>query len=97
MYNRYIPTADGGFQRMIVESAACQPEQPQTSVPEKKPCAELPTACETRRQSSQKGLNLRQLDTGDLLVLMILLLLLVDGDEEDLPCALLTIAAFLFL
>lgn len=113
MYNRYIPTSDGGFQRLIVDQAACpKPQAPQPCREEpEKPCpppkqepvciparqAETRECCEKPRPSLLQNFSLRKLDTGDILVLLILLLLLVDGDEEELPCALLTIAAFLFL
>lgn len=113
MYNRYIPTSDGGFQRLIVDQAVglksqeTQPcrEEPEKACPQTKQehaCLPIQTAehrqCyERQKLSFLQNLSLRQLDTGDFLVILILLLLLVDGDEEELPCALLTIAAFLFL
>lgn len=113
MYNRYIPTSDGGFQRLIVDQAVCpKPPEPQAcrkepanvcqSAKQEPACLPVQTAehrdsWEKQKFSILQNFSLRQLDTGDILVILILLLLLVDGDEEELPCALLTIAAFLFL
>lgn len=96
MYNRYIPQPDGSFQRAHVPEPPPPPEHrppcPQPSVP--------PPPPEPPVHGSVPGF-LRSLipagfDTGDLIV--VLLLLLLAGDcEEDRTHALLTLALYLFL
>ena len=103
MYNRYVPQADGSYRRdRIIDT---QPIPPALHHPEEKkePIAPPPPTKQQphRQQSSQAGDFLRQLlpknlDTGDLIV--ILLLLLMAGDcQEDRNTALLTLAIYLFM
>lgn len=89
MYTRYVPGPDGAYRPTTVADA-----------PEKTPPAPLPP-----QQSAPQAANLKQwltqllpkgMETGDLLVLLIALLLLVDG-EEDAQTILITTAAFFLL
>lgn len=101
VYNRYIPGADGRFQRTVVEKpcpppmpeppAECAPPQPPVPRPPQ------PPGCAQKDGSFLRKLLPQGFDTGDLLILLILLLLLVDGDEDDTVSVLLTFAAFLLL
>ena len=105
MYNRYIPQPDGSYQRNKVADKS-RPNRP--PAPEQKPCQPPPCeqpSCEAPkmppRQHMPVGGFLRQLlpkdfDTGDLIV--ILLLLLMAGDcQEDRNNALLTIALYFMM
>jgi hypothetical protein len=86
MYNRYIPKPDGSYQKH-----AMTPLPPTHSrEPEKKDHDKAPIG------DFFKNLIPRELDTGDLL--MILLLLLMAGDSgEDQNNAILTLALYLFM
>lgn len=70
-----------------------QPPPPKPQSPPQKPCREPP-----KRTLSElfSGLLPQNMDTGDLLVLLICLLILLDG-EEDGTAVVLTLAIFLFL
>ena len=98
VYNRYIPQPDGTYLRMDVQpqqtTAAPQPE-PQPAAP----CAQpLPPApCARPEGGFLSRLLPRGADTGDLLVIAILLLLLVDSDADDPLPVILTLAAFILL
>lgn len=101
MYNRYIPGPGGVYQRQTVQ----EPEKRR----EPEPCPEPPPPCPDRAeekpcpaQGRQNASFLRRflppgLDLGDLLLLCIVLLLLMDCEEDDTMTVLLTIAAFCFL
>lgn len=88
MYNRYIPASDGTYRRQIVhgQTAPAQPEvreeisppKPRQAAPQR-PAAPFPPL---------------SLDRGDLLVLVILFLLLTDGEDTDPLTLLITLAAF---
>lgn len=98
VYNRYIPQPDGTYLRMDV-----QPQQT-TAAPQAEPqpaaaCAQpLPPAPCTRPEGGFLSRLLpRGADTGDLLVIAILLLLLVDSDTDDPLPVILTLAAFILL
>ncbi len=109
MYNRYIPQPDGSFQCKRVEqrkppAPKKPPQQPPCPPPPcpEKPCP--PPPCPPKEQhhrpSSPEGFlrNIlpKDFDTGDLIV--ILLLLLLAGDCEDSrSTALLTIVLYLFM
>lgn len=102
MYNRYVPDAAGVYRQTTVETVPDIPDTPpqppvQPAVP---PLPPPPPALATEPgRRSLSGLLERFLprgmDTGDLLVLLILILLAVDGEEEDSLSVILTIAAFL--
>lgn len=117
MYNRYIPQADGTYQRSrIPDVIPPQPTPPSNPVPPP-PCPSPPPQPQTRScppprprprpsyrepeknvsvSSFLKQLLPKDFDTGDLLVM--LLLLLISGDcQEDQNTALLTLALYLFL
>ncbi len=106
MYNRYIPQPDGSFRRCQVgepappPAAPCPPPEPPCQPPPP-PKPERPKPCPPPKQSGSagdflRGLLPRNLDTGDLLIL--LLLLLMAGDyREDRNTALLTLAIYLFM
>lgn len=106
MYNRYIPQPDGSYRRDAVPEP--QRQQHRTPAPQKEPecpCPELIPSeqpCHTpSRQEGSVGGFLRQLlpknfDTGDLII--VLLLLLMAGDcEEDRANALLTLALYFIM
>lgn len=100
MYNRYIPQQDGSHRRSRVEEPP-HPAPPPKPLPPREP-PYSPLAQEHRPpQAGNIGGFLRQLlpkdfDTGDLIV--VLLLLLMAGDKpEDRNTALLTLALYCFL
>lgn len=111
MYNRYIPQPDGSHRRKLVPDQARhqeprRPPTPEQPVYEPEPC-ELPPPppprrkpCPARQDGSVLGFlkNLlpKDFDTGDLLI--VLLLLLMAGDcAEDQNSALLTLVLYLFM
>lgn len=95
MYNRYIPQSDGSYRRNTVS----EPRKPQPARQE--PCPPVPEPpCKPPQPQHPllflKNLLPRGFDTGDLIVL--LLLLLMAGDcAEDQNTAMLTLALYLFL
>lgn len=104
MYNRYIPQPDGSYRKNRIEQHQDPvPQIAEQAPPPVIPCppSQIPPKC----PPSKKGTGAfdflhqllpRNLDTGDLLV--ILLLLLIAGDcQEDRNSALLTLALYLFL
>jgi hypothetical protein len=99
MYNRYIPNQDGSYQKNRIHNP--EPERKQACPPSVPPCPP-PTPPEPPcREPGGAGSFLRQLipknlDTGDLLI--IVLLLLMAGDcKENQSTWLLTLALYLFL
>lgn len=97
MYNRYIPQQDGTF-RKKQEPDAARPNPPRPKPPEQLPSP--PPHREPPIGDSVSGFLKRLLpkdfDTGDLIV--VLLLLLMAGDKpEDKNTALLTLALYCFL
>ena len=106
MYNRYVPQPDGSYRRNRMRDVRPpEPPKPQPCVPPvPPPCEsqpEKPVHHPSRPKCQTEGGFLRQLlprdfDTGDLIV--ILLLLLMAGDcEEDRNNALLTIALYFMM
>ncbi len=110
MYNRYIPQPDGSYRRSrMQEPNRPTPKPPQPKPPVCPPPE--PVCCEQKQEAPAKpaphhheknvGGFLRQLlpkdfDTGDLIV--VLLLLLMAGDcEEDRSNALLTLALYFLM
>ncbi len=102
MYNRYIPQPDGSFRRNSMQDSRKQPQRPpqQQILPE--PPSPPPPPPQHRPASSEPISGfLRQLipqgfDTGDLII--VLLLLLIAGDsEESRSNALLTLALYFIL
>ncbi len=101
VYNRYVPQPDGSYSRNRMQErtsqkTACPPPPREPDCPP--PC---PPPERSMRQPQSPGGFLRQLiprdfDTGDLIV--ILLLLLMAGDcEEDRNNAILTIALYFLM
>ena len=89
MYNRYIPDSNGVYERHSV----LEPEQRKVFTPPallqetEKKCSEAPV-----NQSNHFGM-----DFGDLLLLCIVLLLLIDSDGDDKLPLIIMAAAFMFL
>ena len=104
MYNRYVPQNDGSYSRRQVPDQA--PPQPKPAPPEpEKPCPPPPPPPQTQNCTSRQEMGiggfLRKIlpagfDTGDLMI--VLLLLLMAGDcQEDQNWAILTLVLYLFL
>lgn len=97
MYNRYIPKNDGSYHRRAV------PDQSQKPIPNPPPPDETPDDPQPQKPVSHgssigflKSLLPKSFDTGDLIV--VLLLLLIAGDcREEQNTALLTLALYFFL
>lgn len=97
MYNRYIPQSDGSYRRNRMPGQDPSPKSP--------PEPQQHAVCEEPMQPSSHPLSagsfLRQLipkglDTGDLLIIVLLLLMAGDCEEEK-NSALLTLALYLFM
>ena len=101
MYNRYIPQQDGSHRRSRVEEEKRPSPPPQRPLPPPEPPCPPPIPEHRPPAAGNIGGFLRQLlpkdfDTGDLIV--VLLLLLMAGDKpEDRNTALLTLALYCFL
>ena len=106
MYNRYIPQSDGSFQRSAVPDRQVRPPQQRKGVnspchQEAKPAQAPPAVSQnTSDRCSAEGFlrNLlpKNMDTGDLIVALLLLLMSVD-DKEDKNMLLLTLALYFLL
>lgn len=100
MYNRYIPNQDGSYHKNRIPNPEQKPPCPPTTPPDP-PCPPPPPPEPPYRAPGGAGDFLRQLlpknlDTGDLLI--IVLLLLMAGDcKENQNTWLLTLALYLFL
>ena len=98
MYNRYIPKNDGSFQRHSVPEQRSARQQPKPEPPPPPPL-ETPHARPPQHGNPVgflRNLLPKNFDTGDLIV--VLLLLLMAGDcEEDQNTALLTLALYFFM
>ena len=101
MYNRYIPQNDGSYRRNRIQDNCRQPPPPEPPCPPPPPEPCSPSVPKYSQTGAGAGGFLRQLlprdfDTGDLLI--VLLLLLMAGDcPENQNTALLTLAIYLFL
>lgn len=102
MYNRYVPRSDGTYQKnRIPTPPPPKPPQPECAPPHPPHPSPPPPPPPPYRQPNGAWDFLRQLlpkdlDTGDLLI--IVLLLLMAGDcEENKSTWLLTLALYLFL
>ena len=111
MYNRYVPQPDGSFRRSRVEDSRTKHQAPKPEICEPTPpCRDEPLCPPPEPPKSRpqpcdhkdNGLGFLQkllpkdFDTGDLIV--ILLLLLLAGDcEEDRSNALLTLALYMIM
>ena len=110
MYNRYIPQSDGSYRRNPVPEKekpiyhtpqnmqhTCSKETPAYSPP----CKEPPKLHKKTTEPVAVGSFLRNIlpknfDTGDLLVVLLLLLMSADC-QEDQNTALLTLVLYLFM
>lgn len=100
MYNRYVPQADGSYQRNRMQDTAPKkaPPPPPVPPPPPSPCDPVPHQIPNSVGIGNffKQLLPQGLDTADLLI--ILLILLMAGDcEEDRNYALLTLALYFFM
>lgn len=106
MYNRYIPQSDGSFQKNRVSDRNQAPPQQKRNQPQQRPQQPpkepdsppvIPhSQTDTGAVSFLKQLLPKEFDTGDLLI--VLLLLLMAGDcEEEKSNALLTLALYFFM
>lgn len=97
MYNRYIPQPDGTYRKNRMQSQNIPPIQPNPPPPPDPPCQPLPKPpIFSDAGSFLRNLLPKGLDTGDLLI--IVMLLLISGDcQENSSTALLTLALYLFL
>ena len=93
MYNRYIPQQDGSYRKNRMPEQ--KPKEPEVSIPD----IPAPSPGPCRQQSAEHFLRTllpKGLDTGDLLVIVLLLLMAGDWEDEK-NTALLTLALYLFL
>lgn len=100
MYNRYIPQQDGSHKRNRVDEPPAPPppqNKPPQPVPQPPPILQMPQGPSSGNISGfLRKLIPKDFDTGDLIV--VLLLLLMAGDKpEDKSSALLTLALYCFL
>lgn len=105
MYNRYTPKQDGTFQRDRLPDSR-KPAKPDGQRPAPQVSASPPCPPPRPEQPPQagcgsaanflSGLLPANMDAGDLLMILILLLLLSDGSDNA-PSALLTIALFFLM
>ena len=98
MYNRYVPKNDGTFQRRAMDEHPKTPHsEPATTPP---PQQVQPQPVPIRPQNSPAGFfrNLlpKNFDTGDLIIVLLLLLMAGDCVEEQ-NTALLTLALYFFM
>ncbi len=110
MYNRYIPQPDGSYRRNHVPDPKppqpppyCPPPPPQEEPlcappPEPPRRPQMPPPCRQNTGAGDflKRLLPKNLETGDLLVIILLLLMAGDCAEEK-NTALLTLALYLFM
>lgn len=106
MYNRYVPQSDGSYRRsrMQEQQQHRPPSQPERPVPPPPPREEKrpePLPHHNPLPNQEIGGFFRHLlppnfDTGDLII-MLLLLLLAGDCEEDRTTAMLTIVLYLFM
>lgn len=89
MYNRYIPDENGTFHHTVVEDAP--PPMPAPAAPPPLPMMPPPP------EPGGGILNLfgGRLDLGDVMLLLILLLMINDCDQADLPSLLIVAAVYL--
>lgn len=104
MYNRYIPQPDGSYRRNPMQESRKQPQHSPPRPPQQqKPPAPPPPPPQQHKPMPAEPITgfLRQLipqgfDTGDLII--VLLLLLIAGDsQESRSNALLTLALYFIL
>ena len=84
MYNRYIPRS-GGYERVTVEDAPHRQDGGGRHREQRPPPADGPASGGRGAWLTGllKSLGLEELDRGDILLMLILFLLLTDGDDLD--------------
>ena len=84
MYNRYIP--NGASYTRVVEEDAPPTQTVPPDAPPPEPDAEAPESAKPASGLGKllRGLKLDGLDTGDVLLLLILLFLFLEGDDMEL-------------
>ena len=94
MYNRYIPQQDGTYQKNRIPT----PPPPPKPEPPPQPCDDATPAYQKPQGafSFLQQLLPQNLDTADLLIIILLLLMAGDGKENK-NSWLLTLALYLFL
>ena len=93
MYNRYIQQQDGSYRKnRMPEQSQPRPEPPRQEPPPPPP----PSLQGQSAGGFLRSLLPKNLDTGDLAVVLLLLLIAGDSREEQ-NTALLTLALYLFL
>lgn len=97
MYNRYIPQQDGSYQKNRINVAQQKPSQADRRPPPA-PCEQTHHAVPTPIGAGDflKRLLPKNIDTGDLLIIVLLLLMAGDCDDSK-NTWLLTLALYLFL
>lgn len=87
MYNRYVPSSNGTYERRTVPDPpeVCPPLPVPDCKPEKK----------TEQQAHSRQNTLFGFELGDLLLFCIVTLLLIDSEEEEILPILIMVAAFL--
>ncbi len=94
MYNRYVQGQNGSYERYSVPdiSESCRQviQEPTTACEEKQERTEI-----AQQQNCRDRKGLFGLDLGDLLLLCIVILLVIDCDEDDYFPILIMAAAFL--
>lgn len=93
MYNRYIPQSDGSYRRNRIPDNS--PQHPPKPKPQEPP-APTPEPCHENVAGFLKNLLPKEFDTGDLIVVL-LLLLMAEQTPEDKNTALLTLALYFFM
>lgn len=102
MYNRYVPQSDGSYRRSRMEEQRNHPTR-QTRREDHPPVSEVERRIPERAKHENQNIGgfFKQLlppdfDTGDLII--VLLLLLLAGDcQEDKTTAMLTLVLYLFM
>lgn len=101
MYNRYIPQSDGSYRRNSMQESRQNPQR--QAPPPQRPAAQPPAQQPVKRMPQSEPIPgfLRQLipkgfDTGDLIIVLILLLIAGDSQERR-SNALLTLALYFIM
>ncbi len=102
MYNHYIPQSDGSYRRSSTPEPPRRSPNPPPQKPKPEPCPPPPPPppCEPPRQQESilgflKGLLPRGIDTADMMI--VCLLLLMNRDKEDSLSPMITLALYFLL
>ena len=93
MYNRYIQQQDGSYRKNRMPEQSAPPQHARAPEP---PSPPPPSRQSRSAEGFLRSLLPKNLDTGDLVVVLLLLLMAGDCREEQ-NTALLTLALYLFL